>query len=506
MRRNAALTGAHTCLEVDGLVKSFQGNAVLKGVSLSLTGGRVAALSGLNGAGKSTLIKILAGVYAADGGQIRVDGVAIEHRSAGAMRSAGIEVIFQDLALFPNLSVVDNIVFGSLAAAPLGRIRCRQERRRAAAALTLIDAHLDLDMEVSGLPIAERQLVAISRALARETRILILDEPTASLTRAETTRLFAVVGGLKAQGVAVLFISHRYDEVAAIADETFVLRDGLIVRRFERAALNAADLHAAMTGAPAPEAVRFNLGRPSDEFVLEVAGLVRVGRFAGVDLSVRRGEIVGIAGLLGAGKTELAEALFGLAPIEGGEIRIDGVPVRFRSNRDAIAAGVAYVPEDRLRLGLVLPASVSDNVALASYRALTDRLGFIDRNRKANLVRRFVDGLDIKVADVEAPVARLSGGNQQRAVLAKWLATTPKLLILDCPTVGVDVSARTLIYKIIREAADRGVGVLLISSEVEEAWSMCHRVHVMSAGRLAPAVNTFGGEATLAELEAAVYG
>ncbi|MBS1183145.1 MAG: araG [Proteobacteria bacterium] len=495
-----------TSLDVDGLVKSFQGNPVLKGVSLSLTGGRVAALSGLNGAGKSTLIKILAGVHAADGGEIRIDGATIDHQGSGAMRRAGIEVIFQDFALFPNLSVVDNIVFADTVDAPLGRSRRRHDREHAAAALALIGARLDLDTEVGDLPIADRQLVAIARALARETRVLILDEPTASLTRSEAARLFSVVEGLKAEGVAVLFISHRYDEVAAIADDVFVLRDGSIVRRFERGAVSAADLHTAMTGAPAPDAVRFNLSAPADEPVLEVTGLARVGLFAEVDLTVRRGEIVGLTGLLGAGKTELAEALFGLAPVDAGEIRVEGVARRFRSNREAIAAGIAYLPEDRLGLGLVLPASVSDNVALASYPALTDRLGLVDRQRKANLVSRLIHGLGIMVADVEAPIARLSGGNQQRAVLAKWLATEPKLLILDCPTVGVDVSARGVIYELIRDVAGRGIGVLIISSEVEEVWSMCHRVHVMTAGHLAPAVVPGSGLVPLAELEAAVHG
>ncbi|WP_370678034.1 sugar ABC transporter ATP-binding protein [Pleomorphomonas sp. PLEO] len=500
------MTGTATRLEVDGLIKSFQGNPVLRGVSLALTGGRVAALSGLNGAGKSTLIKILAGVYPADGGQIRIDGVPIDHRGPGTMRRAGIEVIFQDFALFPNLSVAENIAFSDTAAAPFDRSRRSRARRRARAALALIGAGLHLDVEVGELPIAERQLVAIARALARETRFLILDEPTASLTRSEAGRLFKVVEGLKARGVAVLFISHRYDEVATIADEVFVLRDGAIVRRFDRGGVSAAELHTAMTGAPAPEATRFNLPDPVDEPVLEVTGLARDGLFAGVDLSIRRGEIVGLTGLLGAGKTELAEVLFGLAPADAGEIRVEGVHRRFRSNRDAIAAGIAYLPEDRLGLGLVLPASVSDNIALASYPALIDRLGLVDRQRKASLVRRFVDGLGIKVVDVEAPIARLSGGNQQRAVLAKWLATEPKLLILDCPTVGVDVSAREVIYELIREVAGRGIGVLIISSEVEEVWSMCHRVHIMTGGRLARAVDTGGGCVSLAELEATVHG
>lgn len=500
------MTGTVIRLEVDGLTKSFQGNLVLRGVSLTLTGGRVAALSGLNGAGKSTLIKILAGVYKADGGEIRINSATIDHLGPGTMRRAGVEVIFQDFALFPNLSVAENISFSDTATSPFGRNQRSRDRRRARAALALIGAGLHLDVEVGDLPIAERQLVAIARALARQARFLILDEPTASLTRSEAGRLFKVVEGLKARGVAVLFISHRYDEVAAIADEVFVLRDGAVVQRFERGGVSAAQLHTAMTGAPAPEAIRFNLPEPFDEPALEVRGLARNGFFADVDLRIRRGEIVGLTGLLGAGKTELAEVLFGLATADAGEIRVEGVRKHFRSNRDAIAAGIAYLPEDRLGLGLILPASVSDNIALAGYPALIGRLGLVDRQRKASLVRRFVDGLGIKVADVEAPIARLSGGNQQRAVLAKWLATEPKLLILDCPTVGVDVSAREVIYELIRQVAGRGIGVLIISSEVEEVWSMCHRVHIMRAGRLAPAVATASGAVSLSELEVAVHG
>lgn len=500
------MTGTATRLEVDGLIKSFQGNPVLKGVSLTLTGGRVAALSGLNGAGKSTLIKILAGVYAADGGEIRIDGATIDHLGPGTMRRAGIEVIFQDFALFPNLSVAENISFADTATSPFGRNQRSRDRRRARAALALIGAGLHLDVEVGDLPIAERQLVAIARALARKTRFLILDEPTASLTRSEAGRLFKVVEGLKAQGVAVLFISHRYDEVAAIADEVFVLRDGVVVRRFGRGGASAAELHAEMTGVPSPEATRFSLLDPADEPVLEVRGLAREGLFAGVDLHIRRGEIVGLTGLLGAGKTELAEVLFGLAAADAGEIRIEGVRKQFRTNRDAIAAGIAYLPEDRLGLGLILQASVSDNIALASYPALIDRFGLVDLRRKASLVGRLIDSLGIKVADIEAPISRLSGGNQQRAVLAKWLATEPKLLILDCPTVGVDVSAREVIYELIREVAGRGIGVLIISSEVEEVWSICHRVHIMRAGRLAPSLATASGAVLLDELEAAVHG
>ncbi|WP_165498288.1 sugar ABC transporter ATP-binding protein [Siculibacillus lacustris] len=497
---------AVSSLVVEDLVKAFQGNAVLTGVSLRLEGGRVAALSGLNGAGKSTVIKILAGVLAADGGRIVVDGREAHRLDPAAMKRAGIEVIFQDFALFPNLTVAENVTFGDAVATPWRLVRRRPTHARARDALALVGADLDPEAEVGGLPIADRQLVAIARALAHDARFLVLDEPTASLTHAEVQRLFAVVADLKRRGVAILFISHRYAEVAAIADEVFVLRDGAVVRTFARDELTAAALHEAMTGAASPAATQLVLPPPGDAIALEAVGLGRAGAFAEVDLTVRAGEIVGLTGLLGAGKTELAEVLFGLARPDAGEIRVAGRARRFRSDRDAVAAGLALVPEDRLAQGLVLPASVRDNVALASLDRLTDRLGLVDRRRRDDLVRRLVGQLQIRVADVAAPVARLSGGNQQRVVLAKWLATDPAVLILDGPTVGVDVAARGLIYDLVRAAASRGIAVLLISNEVEEVWSICHRVHVMTAGRVARAIPTAGGAVPLQTLEASVHG
>ena len=491
-------------LETDGLAKSFGAVTVLDGISVRLEGGRVYALCGLNGSGKSTLIKILTGVLQADRGAVRIDGKVIAGASPQGMKAAGVDVIYQDLALFPNLSVADNVDFGATRAKPFGLRRRSRDRARVRAVLDRIKVKLDLDAPVESLSIAERQVVAIARALAGEARFLILDEPTASLTRQEAERLFAVVEDLRRDGVAVLFVSHRYDEVAEIADAALVLRDGAIVARFDRAEFDADRLHEAMAGAAVQAPARNDAAATDGAIVLETASLGRVNEFDGVDLTIRAGEIVGLTGLLGAGRTELAQTLFGLRKPDRGEIRLAGKARRFASNRDAIAAGVAYLPEDRLSLGLVLDSSIADNIALPSRGRLTNGLGLVDRTATDALVADLVRALGIKTDNVDNLVTTLSGGNQQRVVLAKWLATGPILLLLDSPTVGVDVTARAAIYRIVREAAARGAGILLISDEVEEVWSIADRVHVMQAGRLGPSYSP--GEVSIDRLSEIVHG
>jgi simple sugar transport system ATP-binding protein len=491
-------------LETDGLAKSFGAVTVLDGISVRLEGGRVYALCGLNGSGKSTLIKILTGVLRADRGIVRVDGRTVVAASPQGMKTAGVDVIYQDLALFPNLSVADNIVFGATRAKPFGLRRRRSDRARVRAVLDRIKVKLDLDAPVETLPISERQVVAIARALAGEARFLILDEPTASLTRQEAGRLFAVVEDLRRDGVAVLFVSHRYDEVAEIADEALVLRDGAIVARYERAEFDADRLHEAMAGSAVHALARHDAAGTSGAIVLQTAGLGRTNEFDDVDLTIRAGEIVGLTGLLGAGRTELAQTLFGYRKPDRGEIRVAGQSMSFASNRDAIAAGIAYLPEDRLSLGLVLGSSIADNIALPSRGRLTNGLGLVDQAATDALVADLVRTLGIKTDNVDNLVTTLSGGNQQRVVLAKWLATSPVLLLLDSPTVGVDVTARSAIYRIVREAAARGAGILLISDEVEEVWSVADRVHVMQAGRLGPSYSP--GEVSIDRLSEIVHG
>ncbi len=471
-------------LEIEGLRKGFNGVAVLSDISCRFHGGRVYALCGLNGSGKSTFIKIVSGILRADAGDIRLNGRTITPATPRAVKAAGVHVIYQDLALFPNLSVAENITIGSSADHPFALRRRWRDRAKARAVLDRIRIDIAPGVAVEDLSIAERQVVAIARALSGDTRLLILDEPTASLTKKEVERLFAVIRDLKRDGVTILFVSHRYEEVATIADEALVLRDGRLVAHFDQAGLSADKLHEAMTGTPPPPPARIPVTSSDGEVALETRNLTRRGEFSSVSLTIRRGGIVGLTGLLGAGRTEFAQTIFGLRSPDSGEIRIAGRARRFASNRDAIEAGVAYLPEDRLALGLVLESSVADNIALSSRGRLANWAGVVDRAATDELVAAMVEDLGIKAANVGDPVSTLSGGNQQRVVLAKWLATAPSLLLLDSPTVGVDVSARAAIYRLIQEAASRGVGILLISDEIEEVWAHAQQVYVMKGGVL----------------------
>ena len=462
--------------------KRYGGVQALRGVDLELFAGEVHCLVGENGSGKSTLIKIVSGVVRPDEGSVLAfQGKEIDQPSPALAKRWGVQVIYQDLSLFPNLTVAENIGFDrnlkGLFADKVGA------REAAQAALDRIDVPLALDERVEQLPIAQRQLVAIARALAGDARLLIMDEPTASLTKAEVSHLLAVVRDLKQAGLCIVFVSHRLDEIKAIADRATVLRDGQKVGTYPVAELDEARISELMTGQ------RFAYGTkpplPADRLVvLEVEGLTRAGDFHDVDLELRQGEILGITGLLGSGRTELALALFGMNRPDRGEVRLNGRKLRLTSNRDAIREGIAYVSEDRLGLGLVMRQSIASNLTLSVLRRLTGAFGLIDAKRYDAAVGHGVDAFRIKIGDPGDPVTSLSGGNQQRVVLSKWVATRPKVLILDSPTVGVDVSAKNAIYGIVDELATSGVAVILISDEVPEVYHHAHRVLVMRQGRL----------------------
>ena len=474
----------------------------LDGVDFSVGRGEVHCLAGENGSGKSTLIKIATGVHAADeGASIEMDGERLDPPTPAAARRLGIAVIWQDLALFPEMSVAENIAFESLLGPPR-LVRRAAMRERARAALARLGVTLALDAPLRELPIAERQIVAIARALASEARLLFMDEPTASLTQAETDFLLDAVRTLSADGVSVVFVSHRLAEVLDIAERVTVLRDGALVGVYPTAGMSQSRLTELMTGRTFDRSVVAR-DRSAAPPVLETRGLTRRGEYEEIDLCVRRGEIVGLIGLIGAGRTELGHTLFGMTRAERGEIRLDGETVRFRSNGEAIAAGVAYVPEDRLTLGLVQPQSIADNTALT----VLDRLaagGLLSERRQRALVDERVAEFGIRLGSIDDPVATLSGGNQQRVVLAKWLATEPKLLICDAPTVGVDVGARAGIFDIVRGLAAEGLAILLISDEVPEVWFNCDRVLHMARGRIVAEFDP--REGSLETLERAVHG
>jgi len=482
--RAEAPDGAAPLLEVRAIEKSFPGVKALSGVSFDVRAGEVHALLGENGAGKSTLIKIVSGVYQPDAGSILVNGRAVHFSTPDDARRAGVATIYQELLLFPELSVAENIFLGHAPRAPGRRIDWRAMRAKAQGLLDSLEIDdLIPDQIVGALSVGNRQRVEILRALSHDARILIMDEPTAALTESDVTRLFDVVARLKQRGVGIVYISHRLDEIYAIGDRVTVLRDGAYVGTRDVADTNTAGLVQMMVGrridnlfpkTPAP------IGEP----VLEARDLVRHPMTKGVSLTVRAGEIVGLAGLVGSGRSELAQTLFGMTPAESGEIRLNGATVRIDSPETARAKGIAYVPEGKIAQGLVRAMSVLHNFSLAALGSLS-HAGFIDRAAELRMAEAGVRRFAVKTSSVDEIAARLSGGNQQKIVLGKWLANNPRLLILDEPTRGIDVGAKAEIHRLMSQLAGEGVAILMISSELPEVLGMSDRVLVMREGRLA---------------------
>jgi rhamnose transport system ATP-binding protein len=469
-------------LEVRDIEKTFPGVRALSGVSFEVRAGEVHALLGENGAGKSTLIKIISGVYEPDGGWILIGGRETRFASPEDAKRAGVATIYQELLLFPELTVAENIFLGHAPRAGMGRIDWRAMRARAEALLASLEIDdLAPNQVVGALSVGNRQRVEILRALSHDARILIMDEPTAALTESDVTRLFDIVRRLRARGVGIVYISHRLDEIFAIGDRVTVLRDGAYVGARSVADTNASELVQMMVGRRIDNLfpkTTVPIGAP----VLEARNIVRHPMTKSVSLTVRAGEIVGLAGLVGSGRSELAQTLFGITPAESGEIRLMGEAVTIRSAEAARSKGIAYVPEDRGVQGLVRPMSVLHNFSLAALGALS-RAGFIDRGAERRMAEEGVQRFRVKTSSVEEIAGRLSGGNQQKIVLGKWLANNPKLLILDEPTRGIDVGAKAEIHRLMSELAGAGVAILMISSELPEVLGMSDRVLVMREGR-----------------------
>jgi rhamnose transport system ATP-binding protein len=470
-------------LEVREIEKAFPGVRALSGVSFDVRPGEVHALLGENGAGKSTLIKIVSGVYQPDSGAILIDGRETRFATPEDAKRAGVATIYQELLLFPELTVAENIFLGHAPLAGFGRIDWAAMRAKAEALLASLEIDdLAADQIVGALSVGNRQRVEILRALSHEARILIMDEPTAALTESDVTRLFDIVRRLKGRGVGIVYISHRLDEIFAIADRVTVLRDGTYVGARQVAETNAAELVQMMVGRRIdnlfPKTV-VPVGGP----VLEARDIVRRPMTKSVSLTVRAGEIVGLAGLVGSGRSELAQTLFGITPAESGEIRLMGESVKIDSAESGRARGIAYVPEDRGVQGLVRAMSVLHNFSLSALGALS-RLGFIDRSAERHMAEQGIRRFSVKTSSVEEIAGHLSGGNQQKIVLGKWLANNPKLLILDEPTRGIDVGAKAEIHRLMGELAAAGVAILMISSELPEVLGMSDRVLVMREGRL----------------------
>jgi ribose transport system ATP-binding protein len=473
-------------LELASVSKTYPGVKALDRVSLKVERGEVLALIGENGAGKSTLMKILGGVVEPSEGAIRIDG--IEHRAltvAGAM-AAGIAFVHQELNLFDNLDVAANVMIGRepVFAGPLRLI----DRTALAARVTPLLQRLGVDFEastpVASLSLAQRQLVEIAKALSLEARIVIMDEPTSSLTASETARLLKVIAELKAAGVAVIFISHRLVEVEHCADRVVVLRDGAVVGALERAEIEHDTMIRMMIGRDL-KSLHVPAERAPGEAVLEIAGFrTPVHPEHALDLTLRTGEILGMAGLVGAGRTELARAIFGIDRPLGGTLSLDGRRIAIAAPRDAIDHGIFLVPEDRKRSGLVLDFSVTENVSLANLKAFAAGL-IVRRGAERRNADERRTALDIRTASVDTLVGTLSGGNQQKVVLAKWLSMTPRVVIFDEPTRGIDVGSKSEIYKLMRGLADAGIAVLMISSDMEEVIGVSDRIVVMREGRIA---------------------
>jgi ribose transport system ATP-binding protein len=472
-------------LEVRGVRKSFGGVEVLHGVDLDATGGSVLALLGENGAGKSTLVKIIAGDYQPDAGTIAVAGETFEQLDPVTARRLGVKMIFQELADAPTLSVAENISLGRWPSRG-GLLRWGDVRRRAERVLDQLGVELDLDRPVGALPVGERQIVEIARALSDDARCLILDEPTAALSAGETERLFGFVRRLREQGVALIYITHRLDEVRTIADRVAVLRDGDLVLEGVAAELSRRDLVSAMVGRSIGD-----VRRPED--AREPAGVAPVmefdraslsGEFEDVSLVVRPGEVVALYGKLGSGTGEVAQSAFGLHRLSAGSVALDGRPVDFRAPSDAIAAGVGLLPADRQREGAFMVRPVAENLAAPSWGRLA-RGGLITRSREAAAYRRWHDELNIRSRnDPAQQLATLSGGNQQKVLLGRWLERGSRVLVLIEPTRGVDVGARQEIYRAIRALARGGVGVLVATSDYEEVVQVADRAAVMARGRV----------------------
>ncbi len=471
-------------LRVSNVSKNFAGVQALDGVSLSIGRGEIRCLVGENGSGKSTLIKIIAGVYHPTSGEIYINGKHYRNLHPIDAINEGIQVIYQDFSLFPNLTAAENIALNYQLARGARLVKWREVRRIAEEAISLIDVDVDLDAVVGDLPVADRQLIAISRALLQNARLIIMDEPTTALTQKEVEALFRVIRSLKEKGISILFVSHKLSEVQEIADSVMIMRNGLKVADGPISDFDVAKMAYYMTGREITETgYTFNPDH-TDGSLLRVSNLTYPGRFWDVSFELKRGEIVGITGLLGSGRTDLALALFGVEPAVAGDVYIEGKKVCINSIQDAMRHGIGYVPEDRLTEGLFLQQSIGRNVVIRVVDETLDALRFLSPRKVRDQIDTWVSKLNIKTGNVALPVSSLSGGNQQRVVLAKWLASRPRILVMNGPTVGVDVGSKMELHEVVKGLARQGIGILIMSDDIPELMNTCNRILLMRNGRI----------------------
>jgi ribose transport system ATP-binding protein len=470
-------------LQMRGITKRYPGVTALDNVDFEVMPGEVHALVGENGAGKSTLMKILAGADVKDSGQILIGGEEVHITTPQEAMRLGISIIYQEFNLVPYMNAAENIFLGRepMSKVP-GIVDFRRMYAEAERVISELGVRLDVRVPVNQLSVAQQQMVEIAKATSRSARIIAMDEPSATLTEHELENLFSLIRRLRADGVSIIYISHRLDEIFRIADRVTVLRDGKFIATKPVSETSREEIIRMMVGRELKDTIPKKEVAHGD-VVLEVKGLNRSGVIHDISFAVRRGEILGIAGLVGAGRTEVARAIFGADPIDSGEILLEGKPVTIRSPKDAIRLGIGLMTEDRKALGLILGMAVRENVTLANLDPLS-RLGFVSRRKEQEVTNRFVEDLMIKTPSIEQAVQNLSGGTQQKVVLAKWLFTQSKVLIFDEPTRGIDVGAKTEIYQLMNRLAEQGVGIIMISSELPEILGMSDRILVMHDGRI----------------------
>lgn len=470
-------------LELKGIYKSFTGNRVLSDINLSVSAGEILCLVGENGSGKSTLIKIVSGVYTPDSGEIVINGKFYSALEPTESIKQGIQVIYQDFSVFPNLTVAENIALGEQLSQNKKLVNWRNVHTQAKKALEIIGVDMDLDEELGKLSVAQKQIVAISRAILQDAKLIIMDEPTTALTNKEIDRLFDIIRNLSERGTAVIFVSHKLDEVFAVCQRIAVIRGGEMiidehVENFEREKIVYY-----MTGQEIGE-TPFQYSPKSKEPTLQVINLSQEGAFENISFELYPGEILGITGQLGSGRTELAKALFGIGKISKGEIRIHGEKKQFRNIRDAMKCKIGYVPEDRLTEGLFMTRTLIDNFSAPTIDRKKSKLGLVSKRLMIQEAERRIKELSINAKSVEVAANTFSGGNQQRIVIGKWLASEPEILILNGPTVGVDVKSKSEIHKILKELAEKGLCIILISDDIDELMTTTNRIMVMNDGKM----------------------
>lgn len=479
--------GSAPLLSLHGAVKSFGPVIALADGTVELRAGEIHALVGENGAGKSTLVKILAGLYHPDRGEFSIGGERVAFRSVADSKAAGVSVIYQEPTLFPDLTVAENIFIGRQPPGRTGLISRAAMRREARLLFERLGVLIDADRIAEGLSIADQQIIEIAKAISIDARVLIMDEPTAALSGREVDRLFSVARSLRDRGAGILFISHRLNEVFGLTDRITVMRDGRYIATHDTAETTVDEVVREMVGRDIAQLFPKEDARIGD-VVLSVEKLTRSGVFHDVSLDVRAGEIVGLAGLVGAGRTEVVRAVFGIDSYDSGTVVFDGKPLSGGSPQKAIDAGIGFVPEDRRKQGLVMGLSVARNVTLA-LRAKLAKFGLISGSTERRAAEEWTERLQVKTSSMENSVSTLSGGNQQKVVLAKWLAMDPRLLIVDEPTRGIDIGTKREVHRLLSDLAGRGIAILLISSELPEVLGMADRVVVMNEGRVAATID-----------------